>query len=93
MDFTYHFALIFAALAGVSAQIIRVLTHRAWSRKSAFYALGCALALNGLLLLNWAHLLDWGGKFAALDLSIITALTIVGFGATAPGALRAMIRR
>ena len=93
MDFTYYFALILALLAGVCAQIIRLLTHRVWSRKSASYALGCALALNGLLLLNWAHLLDWGGMFAAWDLSIITFLPIVGFGAVAPGALRAVIRQ
>ena len=93
MDFTYVFAAIIALVVGILAQLVRLTLRRQWSRGSGGAALAGAVAANALLLLRWSHLLDWGWKFAVLDLSIIMAATIIGFGAIAPTALVRIVRK
>ena len=93
MDFTYVFAAIIAFLVGLLAQLVRLASHKQWSRRSSALSLATAFAANGILLLNWPHLFDWGVTFAVLDLSIIAAATILGFGAVAPYALVRIVCR
>jgi hypothetical protein len=92
MDFTYILAAIIAFFVGLLAQLIRMLSRKPWSRTSGAVSLTAALTANGILLLNWSHLLDWGLAFAVLDLSIIAAATVIGFGAIAPYALVRIVR-
>lgn len=93
MDFTYIFAAVIAFFVGLLAHMVRLVLHKQWTRLSAAISFGAALVANGLLLLNWPHLLDWGWRFAVLDLSIITVATIIGFGAIAPTALIRIVRQ
>ena len=93
MDFTYIFAVVIAFAVGLAAQVWRFLARNRWSRTSGLISVGCALAANGFLLLNWSHFLDWGAVFAAVDLSIIFLMTLIGFGAVAPGAIMAVFRK
>ena len=93
MDFTYFIAFAIAFLVGVISQIVRLALRAHWTRPSGALATGCALIANGLLLLNWSHLLDWGVGFAVLDLGIIAAMSLIGLGASAPGAIGALFRK
>lgn len=93
MDFTYIHAAIIALLAGLLAQLPRLIFRSPWDREIGAISLAAALAAIGSLLLNWSHLLDWIMTFAVLDLSAIAAATVTGFGAVAPTALFRIVGR
>lgn len=85
MDFTYFGAVIIAATV-----VVLVKRGGTISRTVALRTVAFAIILNGALLINWPHALDWGWAFLALDLMMLVAMTLIGCLLAAPSLLFAV---
>lgn len=93
MDVTYFIAGFIAVIVGFCASLVFVLTNQRSKRHLLGFAVLAALAIDGMVLINWTRVGEIPVGFLLLDFAFFFTYSLVGcaVGASVPLALRRLL--